>query len=314
MYPSILVPLDGSAFAEHALPIARGIALRAGAALQLVYVHVPFSVRYVDGRAILDEPLEARLKEQERAYLDQVVKRLAMGPDVPVNSIVLDGKVGQVAKAINEHATATGVDWVVMATHGRGPFSRFWLGSVADKLVRRAEKPILLVRPPESPEKVPDLSQEQIFRHVLIPLDGSALAEQVLGHAVVLSTLMQADYTLLRVIDPLIPTSYPPTKYSFSVDQQRREQLQAEAQAYLDRVAERLRAQSLEVQTKVVTHHHPAVAILEEAEKHGFDLIGMETHGWGGLTRLLIGSVADKVLRGASIPVLLHRPHSEPSS
>ena len=87
-----------------------------------------------------------------------------------------------------------------MTTHGRGPLTRFWLGSVADELVRRASVPLLLVRPHEG---VPDLAQEPILQHLLIPLDGSELAEQVLEPAVALGTLMAADYSLLRIYGPL---------------------------------------------------------------------------------------------------------------
>jgi len=158
---------------------------------------------------------------------------------------------------------------------------------------------------------MPNLAYERVFQHVLIPLDGSALSEQILEHAIALGKPMQADYTLLRVIEPWMPVSYPPTGYPIRLDQQLQEELQAEAQAYLDSVAKRLQAQSLQVRTKVVLHPRPTVAILEETCKQRIDLIAMETHGRGGLTRSFIGSVADKVLRSASIPVLLHRPYVE---
>jgi len=314
MYRSILVPLDGSTFAEHALPIARSIAHRAGATLQLVLAHVPISARYVESRAIFDETLDTQLKEQERIYLDGVIRRLTAGSDIPITSALLD-ESDSVAKTLNDHAEATGVDLIVMATHGRGTLARLWIGSVADRLVRYASTPILLVRPQEAE---PDLTREPIFQHMIIPLDGSGLSERILPHAVAFGELMQADYTLLRVIEPVIPATYPRTEYAVRIEQQLLEQLQTEVQTYLDGIAERLRAQigargrtPLQVQTKVVIHRHPAIAILEEADTQIMGLIAMETHGRGGLTRWLIGSVADKVLRRASIPVLLHRSNGE---
>lgn len=312
MYGSILVPLDGSTFGEYALPVAQSIAHRAGAALQLVHVHVPVSTKYAEGTIILDETRETQSKEQERAYLDEVIKRLKISSNISVTSAVLD-RSDSVVDILNDHVKATGVGLVVMSTHGRGALTRFWLGSVADELIRRVEKPILLVRPKETEGATPDFTQERIFRHILIPLDGSVLSEQMLEHAVTLGKLMESDYTLLRVIEPVIPASYPRTEYSTRVEQQLLGQLQTEAQTYLDEVAERLRIRSFQVHTKVVLHRHPAIAILDEAGKQGMDLIAMETHGHGGLTRLLMGSVADKVLRGTFIPVLLHRPHDKPS-
>src|SRR5438067_676921 len=95
-----------------------------------------------------------------------------------------------------------GADLVVMTTHGRGPLGRLWLGSVADALVRDLAMPLLLVRPQET---APDFKREPLLKHLLLPLDGSPLAEQMLEPAVALGTLMEADYTLLRVIKPVVP-------------------------------------------------------------------------------------------------------------
>jgi nucleotide-binding universal stress UspA family protein len=86
------------------------------------------------------------------------------------------------------------------------------------------------------------------------------------------------------------------------------EQLRQEAQGYLDRVAERLRAQALGVATRVAEGPNVAAAILGAAVAPAFDLVALETHGRRGLSRLFLGSVADKVIRGTTLPVLVHRP------
>src|SRR5579864_5952747 len=178
MYRSLLVPLDGSSFGEQALPLALSIARRSDASVKLVQVHVPFTVLYADSIAPGTYEAEAKVLEQQRAYLDGMVKRLTSVSSTPVTSALLEGQA--VAETLNGQATATGAGLIVMTTHGRGPLSRFWLGSVADELVRRATTPILLVRPQE---KALDLASEPVLRNVLIPLDGSALAERVLGPA-----------------------------------------------------------------------------------------------------------------------------------
>lgn len=308
MYKSILVPLDGSTFGEHALPLARGIVHRTGARLQLVHVHEPVIVRYEESMEVFDDKLEVQNREHEQTYLDEVVKRLAMDPNIPVTTAVLDG-LAAVTETLLNQIKNTNIDLVVMSTHGYGALARFWLGSVADRLVRQTEVPILLVRPEQ--DTAPDLAGEKVFRHILIPLDGSDLAEQVLEYVRVLGKTMQADYTLLRVIELMLPVGYSP-EYSIPIDPQLINLLQIDAQTYLDKITDRLRAQSLQVQTKIVFNHQPAVAILEEASRQGMDLIAMATHGRGGLTRFLIGSVADKVLRGASMPVLLYCPREQP--
>jgi len=301
MYRSLLVPLDGSAYGEHALPLALSIARRAGALVNLVQVHVPFTVMFADSIAPGTYEAEAKVMEHERAYLDEVVKRLATVSPIRVTSALLEGPV--VAETLSGHSANAGADLIVMTTHGRGPLSRFWLGNVADEMVRRATTPILLVRPQE---KALDLASEPVMRHILIPLDGSALAELVLAPAGALGSLMQFEYTLVRVYGPeidLVPLSYE----GLGGFKPGEEELRVEAQDYLNRVAERLKGKGLKVQTQVVLGQHPASSILDMGQSLSVDLIALETHGRRGLPRLLLGSVADKVIRGASTPVLVHR-------
>lgn len=309
MYRSILVPLDGSTFGEHALPLALSIARRASATLRLVHVHSPLAVAYPEAVSV-DEAVEFHLKQHHLAYLKGVVQRLQDVSAVAVTPELLEGGI---AESIRVTAESTGADLVVMTTHGRGPMGRFWLGSVADQLVRDLPMPLLLVRPHET---VPDLRQEAVLKHLLLPLDGSALSEQMIEPAVALGRLMDADYTLLRVIKPPTPLNFGTERVGLGekaqsvLDQIDRlqQQLHQAAAAYLGLVAERLRKQSLRVQIKVAVEHQPAAAILHEAVAPSIDLIALETHGRHGLSRLFLGSVADKVIRGTSLPVLVHRP------
>jgi nucleotide-binding universal stress UspA family protein len=243
-------------------------------------------------------------------YLDRVVQHLAGATDVPVSSALLEGPI---AESLQEWAVTTGVDLIVLTSHGLGPFARAWLGSVTDELVRRASMPVLVVRPRRGPL---DLADEPIIRQVLIPLDGSDLAEQVVEPAVALGTLAQADFTLLRVIQPLVRGGHPlESPDGVVVDQvlldhlkEAHEQEQREAGQHLEGVAASLRARGLSVHTCVVAHEQPAVAILEAVKAHRIDLVALATHGRSGFRRLFLGSVADKVLRGATVPILVHRP------
>jgi nucleotide-binding universal stress UspA family protein len=300
MYHSIVVPLDGSPFGEQALPLGLSIAQRAETSIDLVHVHVPLAPMYAESAAGLESTLDPRIREQEKAYLNDVVKRIAAGSPCRVWTKLLDGSV---ADAIREHAQTRKADLIVMTTHGRGPFSRFWLGSAADQLVRRSSIPVLLVHPKE---KAGELAADCALRRILIPLDGSELAELVLGAAVSIGRLMGASYTLLRIVEPIMSVGYDPVTYAYEVvDERHLAQQKQEAQIYLDRVAERLRQQSLHAETCVRITHQPAAGILEYATAEGASLIALETHGRRGLSRVLLGSVADKVIRGATMPVLV---------
>jgi nucleotide-binding universal stress UspA family protein len=310
MYKSLLVPLDGSLFAEHALPLALGIARRAGASLTLLHVHAPLAMVYSDGPTTFDEALDRQIMEHQQAYLESTARRLRDTCPVTVHSELLEGET---AHAIRAAATSKGVDLVVMTTHGRGPLGRLWLGSVADELVRHLPVPLLLLRPGEAP---PDYRQEPVLKHVLLPLDGSALAEQMIEPAVALGSLREAQYTLLRVIKPVLPTAYKLqgaslTELADSVLTQIemiQDSLHREARDYLERLAAPLRKRSLQVQTRIAVEQQPGIAILHEARGLAIDMIALETHGRRGLSRLVLGSVADKVIRGISCPVLVHRP------
>jgi nucleotide-binding universal stress UspA family protein len=196
-----------------------------------------------------------------------------------------------------------------MTTHGHGPLSRFWMGSVADTLVRRLPMPMLLARPHEEALDVLEEVHERAFDHVLIPLDGSALAETILDPAIALGQIMGAEYTLVQAIEPVV-LGYSPAAQAVALDDQVLEQWRAESLAYLERVAGRLRERGLAVRTGIA-YGSPAVAIIDYAREHAADLIAMSTHGRGGVARLLLGSVADKLVRGAGVPILIQRPRDE---
>ena len=296
MYRSILVPLDGSPFAEHALPIAASIARRAPAMLHLVHVHVAAGALGVD---VIPHPDDAEQHARELAYLDQMAQQISDSGTIAITTALLDAPVGH---ALHSYAAAHHVDLMVITTHGRGTLSRLWMGSVADRLMRQSPAPVLLVRPHDTP---PAANVDPTFKHLLIPLDGSTLAEQILPYALSLGRLMQAEYTLLQVAELALANT---ELYGSEFDSSVQERVQAQAQRYLDGVAAGMRSEGLNVQTKVVLGW-PAQHILEYAHGHQIAAIALATHGRGGVARLLLGSVSDKVVRGATAPVLLCRPH-----
>jgi nucleotide-binding universal stress UspA family protein len=313
MIRSILVPLDGSTFSEHALPLALTIARRSGASLQLLRVQPPPASLYTEPPLFVEddklgERFRQRLREQDFKYLEDVIRRLETLSGVIAIPLVREGDVADV---IRDQVMNGDIDLVVMTTHGRGPLGRMWLGSVADELVRTLPAQVLLVRPTE---EEPDLSREPALHRLVLPLDGTGPAERIIEPAVELGRLMDAKYTLLRVVTPPPPswvaargvdraetTGDLINRIEASQDQVRRE-----AERYLEGVAEGLRARGLDVQTCVLVEEQPAEGILDEVRREGGDLIALETHGRRGLARLFLGSVADKLVRGGSVPVLVH--------
>ena len=306
MYRKLLVPLDGSTFGEQALAYACDIAQRSGAGLHLAHVHTLNTIIYVAGMPVIDAELQSLAQDHERAYLEQIRERLTAttGLSITCANLDSDGSVAStLARCIETHA----IDLVTMTTHGRGGLERAWLGSVADALVRCSSVPLLLLRPGE---RAPDIAQPPRFKRILIPLDGSVLSEQILSPALEFGRLMQAEYTLLRAAEPFVMVGYAPLAQVSRPDLKMSQEGLDEAQRYLARVAERLQAEGFSIRTRALQATHPAAAILDEAHRQDTDLIAMTTHGRSGIARLLLGSVADKVLRGAALPMLIQRPRS----
>ena len=306
MYSTIVVPLDGSAFGERALPTAVALAQRSDAALELVHVRKPVPV--AAGAPPLDPAWDGEAEQQIRAHLAGLAERLRRDAHVPAKAVVVRGEV---AAAIQDYAGERAAGLIVMATHGRGGVSRAWLGSVADDLVRRAPIPILLIRP--DAESAP-ARREPLFRRVLVPLDGSWRSEEVLTHAATLGTPGRTEYLLLTVVTawtavepfPSVATALAREDLARSI-----ESMQARATDRLVRVAGSLREIGAVASTHIVLHSHPASAILEFAHDHSIDLIVLSTRVRSVTDRLLIGSVADKVIRGAEVPVLVCGPKLE---
>jgi nucleotide-binding universal stress UspA family protein len=297
---SILVPLDGSPFAEQALPLACDLVRRAGATLRLAMVHQVMPMYAASPEAPqLDPALEEEWRRREQTYLDDVVARLKKEANLDACAALL---TGYVPGALEDYVEATATDLVIMTTHGRGPLSRFWLGSVADKLMRTLPIPILMIRPSEKPAPTP-ISLERI----LIPLDRSTFSEAVLGPAIALGKVIQARFTLLHVFNP-VPMVDPSFGLPVGVDVELNEETRRQSEAYLDGVADRFRKEGFEVECLVGATKGPAQGVLDQLAGGNYDLVALATHGASGVRRAIVGSVADKVVRAASCPVLVLPP------
>lgn len=291
----VMVPLDGSAFAESALPLGATLARRAGATLRLVLVHGTATAGGDEAAAA-----QVALQDHEREYLRLTASRLDPGGALVPEVSLLEGAPGP---ALAEAVATLEADLVVMATHGRGAVGRVWLGSVADYLLRHLHVPLLLVRPGESPQVYAGTRLER----VLVPLDTSSTSEEILETVLAIAD-PGVTITLAHVVEPVLGTSEPALPFPMPMDPSLLTDLRTMAQARLDRVAEALRARGVTVTTRVLTGVGPANLLLEEAGTGRYDLVAMTTHGLGGLRRLLLGSVTDKVVRGTTGPVLALRP------
>jgi nucleotide-binding universal stress UspA family protein len=303
MYHTILVPLDGSTLSEQAIPMACRVAQHNNAVLHLVHVHTLGDFVHVEGLPVIDEQLRTLGRVHEQSYLEQIRERIMAYNSLQV--VIANPDVeGTLASTLTHYAAKAGCDLVVLATHGHGGLERMWLGSVTDALIRLTHLPLLLVRPRED---VPSEPTAEVS-HILIPLDGSAFAESILDPAVAFGAVFGARYTLLHVVEPLMLLQPDPFMLSLVADPDDTQRRQAQAAQYLETIAGRHRLEKQTISTQTVIASSVAPMILDFAERTPRTVITLATHGQRGLQRLLLGSVADKVVRGATTPILLFRP------
>jgi nucleotide-binding universal stress UspA family protein len=300
MLRQIAVPLDGSPFSATALGLARRLAERAGATLTLITVHEPSLGRVPAAEPVPVGPDELAVRTGQSEYLATVVADLGPMAGGAVEAELIDGQAGP---ALAEWIGRRRPDLVVMATHGRGPMSRFWLGSVADHLVRHASAPLLLVRPGSDDDEA---TVDPKLTHGLVAIDGSTEALAVLEPVGNVALASDARLTLLTVVEPILGGVEAAAPYPVPLSEGGVETLRSDAEAALERAAAVLRARGIPVDTRVVVRNGVATAILVEMDEMGVEFVAL-THRTRGFERLVLGSVADKVVRGSSRPVLIAR-------
>ena len=315
MYDTILVPLDGSPFAEQVLPLAALVARRSGMAMELVTVHRTRPVGYGEGSVLAELDVVGRGRALSDEYLQRTAARMSRVTRVRVGRRLLDDPP-PAAEAICGEAVRVGAAMIAMTTHGRTGILRAIRGSVADGVVKHAPVPVLLWRAADAP-----LAPARPPAHVLVALDGSTWSEMVLPAAAALASVLEARLTLLEVVarvpavvpelvavaaeGPLASDGAPAT----GIDDAASQRAVDRATAYVERTLERVRREhpQLTIGGRVVTHDRTAEAIVRTARDVGADVVAMTTHGRGG-SRLVVGSTVDGVLARRSGATLLVRP------
>ena len=295
-FRAILVPLDGSGIGQQAIEVGARLARHAGATLHFAMAHQPPPA----GLLTLEPPrvakeVEVESRAREAAYLEALAEGVRCAHGLCVTTALLEGPP---ARALADEMRARHIDLVVMTTHGRGGLNRWWLGSVTDRLLHLTHVPLLLLHPRTG-------AQPTEFRRVLVALDGES-DDTVLECALAVGSLASsASYVLARVVPPTTPLMSPLPAYPTHLHPDWARQQDLEARNYLARLSSRLGSRGFHTTTEVVAAAGIADAVLEIAAATSADLIAVGTHGAVGVERLLLGSVADKVIRGAAQPVLV---------
>lgn len=298
-YRRVVVPLDGSDLAEQALPHAEALALLTGAPLHLVRVIDPAHLGTPLGALLSSDALTlALILEDERIAARDSLERIAQ--DLRDRGQVVTVEYQQGSAADELLAVTQPGDLLVMVTHGRGGLGRWFLGSVAETVIRRTTVPVLLVRASEMSPMPPAIQR------IVVPLDGSTLAEEALPTARAMAGRLHVPVHLLTVIDISGATTLELATAAVSASRLEETLLRlfTEAEISLANAEEQVLQPGAKVTTEV-RYGSPGPTIVDATQPG--DLIVMTSHGHSGFARWMLGSVAEAVVRRSAVPVLLVR-------
>ncbi|MFL5570560.1 MAG: universal stress protein [Gemmatimonadaceae bacterium] len=303
MYKVIMAPTEGSDSEKDAIAVAAKLARRFGADLHLVRVLAAPLVSDTVPRQPVLEITEQALEEERLARLRKLE---ALGAELRSSAgtrVITALEDGRVAPTLRDYTTKFDVDLIVMSSHSRGGLKRVTLGSVTDYLIRNTHTPVLVVKQPASFAA----GLEGSVARIVVPLDGSALAEQILPEVAALASGLNATVSLIQVLTPV----------TYSQEQIMQPGLPwwdaeiAAANSYLAKAAGQLTEKGIDVSEDVILSDNVATAILDYAARMRADLIAIATSGSGGMARLVFGTVSDEVTRKSPTSLLVLRPLPE---
>lgn len=280
---TIVVLLDGSAPAEHALPNAIAIGRQSGASLRLVrvYSHLDDIDPWAFSHAAAGIKPSKREKQRYRA---QIARKINRAEGLSTDTVLIDSPNTVDALV----SGAVGADLVVIGSRRRRWLSRLWRFNTVDQLRRRISAPMLLTTGHSSPV---NLTANPPFKHIVVPLDGSVRAQRAIGPAAKLAGLSGGSLTLLNFQD---------TQWSLGFFEH------TDPRSYLLSMKQQLQQWGVRVEAQVLTtSSEPAQAIATYADSREASLIAIATRGDSGLSRLMRGSTADYLLRNTKLPILL---------
>lgn len=298
MFGRMLIPLDGSKTAEDVLPYARRLAAGARVAVELLGVveMAEIAEDIASNQAAYAGALVREAVRNSTEYLEKLAQTFHNGK---VRCNVQQGRPEDIIIAA---ASADRATLIAMATHGRSGVTRWLLGSVTEKVLRGTVNPLLVVRAPGNSKT----DGEAALRSVIVPLDGSDVAETILSPVAALAKALDLQVLLIRVYGLPLPT-YGGDDYYVPDYLELKDQIRDEAEGYLNSRANLLRAQGVAEVSTVVIEGSAADAIIDLARKTPDNLVALSPHGRSGLQRWVLGSVTEKVVRHCQDPVLIVR-------
>lgn len=295
MFDTILVPLDGSQLADCVLPHVIAIASSFDAEITLLRIleknHAGTSAQMFD---LLNWQIN---KTRSVLYLDKIQARLE-NSNIRVQTEVLEGLI---AEGITEYAQNRGMKLIILSSHGRHGLTQWGISSVTQKTILSAQTSLLIVRADAG-----ELSEAPMYRNILVPLDGSQRAENVLPIITQLANFHKSKLHLVQVIQtPEMARQMPPVREDIELSNRIVERNREEAERYLEQLKSRSYLEGIAIQTHLVASDNAAVALHQLAEQENIDLVALSAHGYSGNRQWPYGSMVNNFILYGKVSLLI---------
>ena len=297
MFDPVMVPLDGSLLAECVLPHVVAIARAFDARIILLCV---LEKNQANGSAQIFDLLNWQIKKTgAKLYLEKISSRLKK-TGLRVETAVLEGLE---AESITEYALNQGVKLIILSSHGRSGLSQWGISSVTQKIIFSAPTSVLIIRAhqPAASESI-----ERQYSRIMVPLDGSRRAENVLPMVTLLVRFHQSRIQIVHVVKtPEMARQMPRTREDVELSDRIVARNREEAIQYLDQVRLHSSLDGIDVQTRLLTSDDAAAALHELSEKENIDMVALNAHGYTGNNRWPYGSMVNNFILYSQVPLLI---------
>lgn len=300
MFDTILVPLDGSQLADCVLPHVVAIARPFDAKITLLRIleknHAVTSAQLFD---LLNWQIN---KTKSALYLDKIRARLQKA-NIRVQTEILEGLI---AEGITEYAQSHGMKLIILSSHGRHGLTQRGISSTTQKIILSAQTSLLIVRAHQYVGHSDELTEAPVYRHILVPLDGSQRAENVLPIITKLANFHESQIHLVQVIQtPEMARQMPPSREDIELSNRVVERNRKEAERYLEQLKSRSYLEGIAIQTHLIISDNATVALHQLVEQEQIDLVTLSAHGYAGNHQWPYGNMANNFIMYGKVSLLI---------
>lgn len=300
MFKTILVPLDGSQLADCVLPHVVAIARPFDSEITLLRM---LEKTQAGTSAQLFDLVNWQInKTRATLYLEKIKARIQR-EKTRVQTTVIEGLV---ADGITEYAHSHGIKLIVLSSHGRNGLTRWGISSITQKIIMSAQTSLLIVRAHQDGIHSDELSERPLYRRILVPLDGSQRAENVLPIVTQLAQFHRSQIHLVQIIQtPEMARQMPPTREDVDLSNRIVSRNQEEAGRYLEQLKSRSFLEGLTIQIHLITSDNTAVALHQLVEQENIDMVALSAHGYSGIHQWPYGSMVNNFVQYGKVPLLV---------